>query len=100
MLDILNKVLVNQLDPNVVIAKLDEIITTQKKEVAAIDEIQQQSWRKLTDDEIAHAISILQPFSGTKVHIIVTNPDPDRLAAQVLTHLRDHGRQEARVRRR
>jgi hypothetical protein len=90
MLEILNKILANQLDPNAVMRKLEEIITNQNREAEAIGQIQQLSWRKLTDEEIDSAASLLAPFAGTKVRIIVTNSDGDRLAVaqQLATILR------------
>lgn len=78
--EVLNKILLNQLDPNAVMAKLDEIIANQKKAAAAITQIQQHTWRKLTDEEITQVASALLPFAGQKVSIVVSNPESDRLA--------------------
>jgi hypothetical protein len=80
LLKIVNKILANQLDPSAVISKLDEIIANQKKESEVVERIQQQSWRKLTDQEISDAASALTPFAGSKVSIVITNPDRDRMA--------------------
>src|ERR1035441_6716490 len=43
---LLHKIIADQLDPQVVMTKLDEIIANQKLESAAIEKIQQQGWRR------------------------------------------------------
>jgi hypothetical protein len=76
---LLHKIIADQLDPQVVMTKLDEIIANQKLESAAIEKIQQQGWRRLTDQEIDVAVAYLAPFPGTKVRIEIPNsPTTDR----------------------
>jgi hypothetical protein len=65
---VLNKILANQLDPTAVMSKLDEIISNQKKQSEATDQIQQKTWRTLTDTEITQAASALLPFEGQRAN--------------------------------
>jgi hypothetical protein len=73
MLDILNKILGNQIDPNAVMSKLDEI----QNDIQQIKD--QQGWPNITDQQAAAIRAALIPFVGQQVHIEVDNGDENRL---------------------
>ncbi|MGA8764603.1 MAG: hypothetical protein WB562_17170, partial [Candidatus Sulfotelmatobacter sp.] len=71
MLAILNKILANQLDPDAVMAKLDDILK-------GVNELRRSSGsRHLTDQQKAILISAMGPFRGAKVMITVPMNDPE-----------------------
>ena len=74
MLNILNKVLANQLDPEAVMAKLDEI----QNDIRHIQS--RQGWPELTEEQIRTLRNTLIAFPGNKVMIIVENPDTNKSA--------------------
>src|ERR1035437_2410484 len=79
MLAILNKILMNQLDPDAVMAKLDEI----QNDIRHIQ--RRQGWPELTEDQVRTLTSKLSAFPRQKVMIILTNPDTNKslLAGQL-----------------
>jgi hypothetical protein len=77
---LLNKMLVNLVDPGAITLELDQIIANQTKRSNATEQIQDRTWRKLTDAERAAAESQLLPFAGQKASIQVGNLTADRVA--------------------
>jgi hypothetical protein len=84
MLEILNKILANQIDPGLVMAKLEEI----HNDVKHIRD--NQGWPHLTDDQMRSITNAVASFPGQKMQIEVPNPEPDTsaLAAQIAQALR------------
>jgi hypothetical protein len=81
---VLNKILANQLDPDVVMAKLDEI----HKDVRQIRD--NQGWSQLTHEQMLAITNAVAPFPRQKMEIVVPNPERDTssLAAQLAQALR------------
>lgn len=77
---LLKKILASQLDPDAVMAKLDEIIGNQKRQDALIGAVASRSWKRLSDQDMAAAIAALSRFKGQKVTVVVPNQDADRIA--------------------
>ncbi|MEX2302063.1 MAG: hypothetical protein WD733_14080 [Bryobacterales bacterium] len=79
MLRILNRILAEQLDPSIVMEKLDEIHT----DVRRIRD--NQGWLDLTDDEIVEIAEATRAFAGQAVVIDVPfwERDTERLARQI-----------------
>lgn len=83
MLAILNKILANQLNPDTVMAKLDDIL-------GAIHHIQiRQGWPELTQDQLKHLTTTLSAFPGQTVNIAMANQDTNKtfLARQLRTSI-------------
>jgi hypothetical protein len=72
MLNILNKVLANQIDPEAVMAKLDEI----QNDIRHIQS--RQGWPELTADQAKILTGKLGMFPKQKVSIVVTNQDNNK----------------------
>jgi hypothetical protein len=72
MLDILNKILKDQLDPQKVMMKLDEIQN-------GIRQLTAREWAELTRAEIQDLCSALDTPAKEKVQIVVANEDENRL---------------------
>jgi hypothetical protein len=71
MLDIMNKILANQLDPDLVMAKLDEI-------GKGVDELRRSSRaRHLSDRQKVALIAAMSPFRGATVSIEAPMNDPE-----------------------
>lgn len=76
---LLHKILANQLDPNAVMEKLNEI----HKDILHIQN--RQGWPELTEEQIRTLKNKLSEFPSQKLMIIVTNPDTNKsvLAGQL-----------------
>jgi hypothetical protein len=72
MLDILNKILKDQLDPQKVMMKLDEIQN-------GIRQLTAREWAELTGAQIQDLCSALDTPAKEKVQIVVPNQDENRL---------------------
>jgi hypothetical protein len=72
MLDILNKILKDQLDPQKVMIKLDEIEN-------GIRQLAAREWAELTGAQIQDLCSALDTPAKEKVQIVVANEDENRL---------------------
>ncbi len=72
MLAILNKIVANQLEPSLVMAKLDEI-------QSGLHRIERhQGWLELTDEQITSVKDSLSPFPRQTIMIILTNADSNK----------------------